>query len=330
MSKLYKFSQVAEQFKVPVSSLKFRFGDAQHRKKPVGCPPPAHLEERVAHQHNKLGAADKTPADKTPADTQLKQRLLNGAKPLGIRFNGDRGGLPSARVLKGLRQRQELTQLKVGGQPAAKTAAQQDTLQLTEYKEDLKKSYSNIINPLDPPEKQRTFWCAPPMHANLAISCARSSFASYVLSLTIAALGDCSNRSFTRHFNQVSPVADISLCARDRTGMTPGIFSMVMRPVFSPKVPISRALCPWGRGRPNGQHLPAPRAALRHGRMAQPQARSHCKLTSPKCLQICLQVMFIHQGSVYACMHACMHLNFTDLMQWQRSICAGTTFESQN
>lgn len=111
-----------------------------------------------------------------------------------------------------------------------------------------KKSYSNVINPLDPPEKQRTFWCAPPMHANLAISCARSSFASYVLSLTIAALGDCSNRSFTRHFNQVSPVADISLCARDRTGMTPGIFSMVMRPVFSPKVPISRALCPWGRG----------------------------------------------------------------------------------
>lgn len=134
VSKLYKFSQVAEQFKVPVSSLKSRFGDAQHRRKPVGCPPlvPAHIEERVAHQHNKLVAADKT-----PTDTQLKQRLLNGAKPLGIRFNGDRGGLPSARVLKGLRQRQGLTQLKVGGQPAAKTAAQQDTLQLTEYYEDL-------------------------------------------------------------------------------------------------------------------------------------------------------------------------------------------------
>ena len=170
-SKRYKFSQVAQQFQVPVSSLKCRFRDAQHRRNSVGHPPlvPAHIEERVALQHSKLVAADKT-----PTNTQLKQRLLNGAKPVGIRFNGDRGGLPSHRVLKGFRRRQGLTQLKVGGQPATKTAAQQDTLQLTEYYEDLDKSYSTVINPLDPPEEQRTFWWTPPMHANLAIACARS------------------------------------------------------------------------------------------------------------------------------------------------------------
>ena len=159
-NKRCRFTEVSEQFKVPVTSLKSRFTDAQHRKKPVCRPPiiPAHIEERIADEHSKLVAADKT-----PTDTQLKQRLQNGVKPLGISFNGDRGGLPDSNLINRYRQRNGLVQLKVGGQPSTKTAAQQDTLRLAEFYEDLSKSYSEVVNPLDPPEEQRTFWWAPCM-----------------------------------------------------------------------------------------------------------------------------------------------------------------------
>ena len=236
-NKRCRFTEVSEQFKVPVTSLKSRFTDAQHRKKPVGRPPIvlAHIEERIADEHSKLVAADKT-----PTDTQLKQRLQNGVKPLDISFNGDRGGLPDSNLINRYRQRNGPCSAESGGpainQNSSPTGYSPAGGVLRGFFQVLLRSRQSAR-----PTRRTAHILVGTMHANLAISFISIFLHLYVHSLTLAVL-----RHSQQRYNQLgssdiclsSSKLKLPICAWDRTGLNLHTSSMAMKLACSPTVPI--------------------------------------------------------------------------------------------